>query len=96
MQFIGFFEYKAEDSAKVIEKLRQRQAEWKKGVEKFVKPVYGPYNFNGERKGFSVYETDNPDDLMSVATFYAPEMVWKFVPLIDSGKGAEIWLKMKK
>ena len=96
MQLIAFWEYKAEDIPKVIEKLSQMTAEREKGTERVAKIVYGPYNFNGETKGFTVYETDDPDKLMNLAIFYGPEMTWKFVPLIDTKKAAELWLKMKK
>ncbi|MEM3640763.1 MAG: DUF3303 family protein [Candidatus Bathyarchaeia archaeon] len=95
MKFIAFWEYRAEDTNKVIEKFRQVSMEREKRTE-FAKLVYGPYSFNGERKGFSVYETDDPDKLMSLAVFYAPEMNWKFIPIIETAKGAELWLKMKK
>ena len=60
------------------------------------KIVYGPYNFNGETKGFTVYETDDPDQLANIAIFYGPEETFKFVPLIDTRKTAELWLKMNK
>jgi hypothetical protein len=94
--FIAFWEYSAEDTAKVIEKFNKATEERKKGTEKFAKLVYGPYHFNGKQEGFSVYETDDPDKLMNISIFYAPEMTWKFKPIIETRKAAELWLKMKK
>jgi len=96
VHFIAFWEYRAEDTEKTIQKLRKRMAEMEKTTKTFAKLVFGPYTFNGETKGFSVYETDDPDKLTNLAIFYHPEMTWKFVPLIDTQKGAELWLKMKK
>jgi len=96
MKFIAFWEYNAEDTAKCIDKLKQAMAERDKGTERFAKMIFGPYHFNGETKGFSVYETDDPDKLMNIAIFYGPEMKWKFIPIIETGKSAELWLKMKK
>jgi hypothetical protein len=96
VQFIGFWEYCAEDTMKVIEKFRQVTAEREKGTTRFPKLVYGPYHFNGEHKGFVVFDTDDPDQLTNQASFYAPEMEWKFVPLIDTRKRFDLWLKMKK
>jgi hypothetical protein len=93
--FIGFWDYSAEDTAKVIEKLKQMPV-GEKRPKRFAKVVFGPYTFNGERKGFSVYETDDPETLTNVQIYYAPEMNWKFVPLIDTRKAAELYLKAKK
>ena len=95
MLFAAFWKYEAEDTEKVIEKLKQRMATIEKDTS-FAKLVYGPYTFNGQRKGFSVYETDDPDKLASLQIFYSPEMTWKFVPLIDTRKASELYLKMKK
>lgn len=41
-----------------------------------------------------MYETDDLDKLMSLSVFYTPLMTWNFVPLIDSGKAVELWVKM--
>lgn len=95
MQFIGFFEYNADDADKVIEKFTQIMAERQTGTEKFAKLVFGPYHFNGEDKGFGIYETDDPDKLMSLSVFYTPLMKWKFIPIIDSRKAVELWVKMR-
>jgi len=95
-QFIAFWEYNAEDTAKVIKKFTQMTAERGKRTEEFAKLVYGPYHFNGKQSGFSVYETDDADKLMNISIFYAPEMTWKFKPIIDTRKAAQLWAKMKK
>jgi hypothetical protein len=96
VKFIAFWEFNVEDTVKCIEKLKQAMAEKERGTESLAKIIFGPYNFNGKTKGFSVYETDDPDKLMKIAIFYMPEMKWKFIPIIETSKGAELWLKMKK
>jgi hypothetical protein len=93
--FIGFFEYNADDADKVIAKFTQIMAERQTETEKFGKLVFGPYHFAGEDKGFGVYETDDPDRLMSLSVFYTPLLKWKFIPLIESGKAVELWVKMR-
>lgn len=95
MLFIGFFEYNANDADKVIAKFTQIMAERKTETEKFGKLIFGPYHFAGEDKGFGVYETDDPDKLMSLSVFYTPLLKWKFIPLIESGKAVELWVKMR-
>jgi hypothetical protein len=98
MLFIVFFEYSAENIQKVIEKFGQLTVEREELTRegRIPKLVFGPYHFNGQAKGFSVYETDDPDQLMNFAIFYLPEMTIKWVPLIESRKAAELWMKMKK
>lgn len=96
MLFIGFYWYSPENAATYIEKFRQLNEERKKGTEKSPKIVFGPYHFAGQRKGFAVYETDDPDKFMTLAMFFAPELDFKFVPLIDNVKTAELYSKMLK
>ncbi len=96
MLFIAFFEWCPGDGTKAIEKTKQMTEERKKGPERFPKLVYGPYNFNnGETKCFAVYETDDPDKLANYAIFYGPEVTVKYIPLIDTRKASELYLKMK-
>ncbi|MEM2841775.1 MAG: DUF3303 family protein [Thermoproteota archaeon] len=92
MKFIAFWEFNAEDTNKVIEKFKVQVAE----AEKFPKTIFGPYNFIGETKGFTILETDDPDKLMNSAIYYDPELKFKFIPIIETTKGAELWLGMKK
>jgi hypothetical protein len=96
MKFVVFWEYDAEVAMKVIEKFRQISAEFEKGSERFPKRIFGPFHFSGECKGFSVYETDDPDKLTNFTAFYMPEMKMKFIPIQESDKAAELYVKMKK
>ena len=96
MKFIGFFEYCAEDADKVIEKFKQISAERQKGTERFAKMIFGPFNFSGETKGFGIVETDDPDKLSNIGIFYLPEVKCNFLPIEDSSKTIELYLKMKK
>ena len=95
VQFIGFWEYSAEGTDKVIERLKKMPV-GEKRPEKFAKVIFGPYTFDGERRGFTIYETDDPEKLANVQIYYGPEMNWKFVPLIDTRKAAELYLKAQK
>jgi hypothetical protein len=47
-------------------------------------------------KGLTIYESDNEDKLIDYVASYYPEMRIKIVPLMDSAKTAEIYLKMRK
>jgi hypothetical protein len=97
VKFIAFSRFNAEDTPKIIEKLKQTGAERGKGTERFPKLIFGPFNFAGDtEKGFSVYETDDPDKIANLALFYMPEMKMKFIPIIETAKGIELYVKMKK
>jgi hypothetical protein len=96
MKFIAFFEYDAEVSMKIIEKFRKTAAETEKGSKRFPKRIFGPFHFGGQAKGFSVYETDDPDKLSNFAAFYMPEMKMKFIPIHESARAAELYVEMKK
>ncbi len=93
MLFIGFWWYSPENAQAYIQKYRQLMEERKKGTEKSPKLVFGPYHFAGQRKGFAIYETEDPGKLMTLAMYFAPELEFKFVPLIDNVKTAELYSK---
>jgi hypothetical protein len=96
LKFIGFWEYALEDTDKVLEKFMKMTAEREKGSEKYPKLIFGPYHIGGESKGFTIFETDNIDQLTNTTIHYIPEMKWKFVPIHESSKTAELYLKSKK
>ena len=95
MRFIGFFEYEGGVQAKAVEKFRQMAAEREK-TDRFGKIIFGPFNFSGQTKGFTVYEADDLDKLSNIAIFYMPEVKYKFIPIQESARAAELYVKMKK
>lgn len=96
MKFIGFWEYCPEDTDKVLEKYKLMAKEREKGTEKYAKTIFGPCHFGGESKGFTIFETDNMDLLTNIAAFYLPVLTYKFVPIQESSKVAELYVKSKK
>jgi hypothetical protein len=96
VKFIGFWEYNLEDVDKVLEKFMTMTKEREKGSEKFPKMIYGPYFIGGESKGFTIFETDNPDQLTNTTIHYMPEMRWRFAPIHEASRTAELYLRSKK
>jgi len=94
-KFIGFWEYNLEDAEKVVEKFKKMTAMREKGAEKYPKLVFGPYHIGGESKGFTIFETDSHEHLTNTTIHYMPEMKWKFMPIHESSKVAELYLKSK-
>jgi len=47
-------------------------------------------------KGISIYESDDEEKLIDYTVSYFPEMRINIVPLMDSAKTSELYLKSKK
>ena len=101
MKFIMFWEYSREDTDKVLQKFQKFHEALKKNPEKHVKPITPTYHLGepsetGMMKGITIYESDDEEKLIDFVVSYYPEMRIKIVPLMDSAKTAELYLKMKK
>ncbi|MEM4727386.1 MAG: hypothetical protein QXD04_03945 [Candidatus Bathyarchaeia archaeon] len=60
---------------KVIEKFRKMTAEREKGAERFAKTIFGTFHISGGHRGFTVFETYDPNKLANISIFYTPEMM---------------------
>lgn len=96
MLFVAFWEFNYDNAGKYVELFRQMTEERGRGTSKSPKLVFGPYIVTGEYRGFSVYETDDPDELSRLALFYASVLTFKFAPIIESKKFADLLQSMKK
>ncbi|MBS7648267.1 MAG: DUF3303 family protein [Candidatus Bathyarchaeia archaeon] len=101
MKYIGYWEYSPTKITTVIEKFRQMTADRENMEEKYAKIIFGPYRLFGESRGFSIFETEDPEKLANIANFYAPEVKWEFIPIHDAKdylkpSMAEIYLNLKK
>jgi hypothetical protein len=83
LKYIGYWEYSPTKITAVIEKFRQMTAYRENGEKKYAKLIFGPYRLFSESKGFSIFETEDPDELTNIADFYAPEVKWSFIPIHD-------------
>ena len=95
MKYIVFWEFCPEDIDKVIEKSKQAMAEREKGSEKFPKIIFPAHSLCDEFKGFTIEEA-TPEQIANLVFQYMPEMRVKFVPILESAKIIEQYLKMKK
>lgn len=96
MKYIAFWEFNPEDFEKVIEKFMQIRAERNTGAKKYPKSLSAAFTMVGEPKGFQLFETDDPEQLVNLSLHYVPLVKFKFIPIIESTKGVEIYHKMKK
>jgi hypothetical protein len=93
MKFIGIWEYDI-----ITEEVQKKSAEIlelrKKHPEKYPKKLrhddgstveYGLW-IGGMKKGFSLYETDDVSQLQNLGQFWAPDLIFKFIPLVKAGE----------
>ncbi len=96
MKFIGFWEFKIEDFDKLLERRKQIVEEREKDPERFAKVIFGGYTFAGETKGFTVFETDDMEKLLSDAFIMGPYMTYEFIPITETSKVIELYQKTRK
>lgn len=74
--------------------LYKYQEEREKFPENYTKTLFPEHGMGGEFKSFEVIEA-TPEQLINEAIFWRPEVKYKFVPIFESSKVAEAYLKSK-
>lgn len=85
MKFIAFWEFDPKDAAKVIEKFKKS--------ELGLKQLMDVHHIGGQNKGFTIFETDDEQDIIDYMCYYSPELDLKIYPIQDSMKAANTWLE---
>ncbi len=96
LKFVWYWEYDEGKTDEVIKKFGEMMALREKGSPDVPKMLYGPFQHVGVSKGFTVFETDDPEKLMFMASHYVPLLRGNFVPLLENVKGVEVWRKSHK
>jgi F0F1-type ATP synthase gamma subunit len=96
-----FWAYSREDTDKVLQKFQKFYETIKKNPEKHAKAIFPAHHLGepsetGMSQGITIYESDDEEKLIDYIVSYYPEMRIKIVPLLDSAKTSELYLKMKK
>jgi hypothetical protein len=94
LKYIVFWEFCPEDMGKVIEKSVKAQKEAEKNPGKLPEYIMPPYSIGGQTKGFSVVEAE-PEQIVNGVLFWHPELKLKYMPIIESGKFIEKYMKSK-
>jgi len=95
MNYIGYWDICPDDFDKVIEKFQQAMADRAKGGEKYPKVIFPPQSLGGEWKGFTIYGDATPDQLTNLVLLYKGVMNFRIVPIFESAKFIEKYLKSK-
>ena len=97
MKFISVWEFKHEDTAKVIERWTERLK--LEGNPDFPKAIYGPFTFytpllpRDTVQGFTMYESDSVEKFQALSSFYSPLLKMQFIPVLENTIGAPIFAK---
>lgn len=96
MKVIKFWKLCPEDLDKGIAKFGKLLEEMNKAPEKYPKYVVPPHGVGDVFKGISILEADNEEQLVNYILAVTPEFKIKFIPLIDSSKAIELYMKTKQ
>lgn len=98
MKYIGFWEYDRKDIYKIIElgrKLSESEQDSEKWKKKYGKFIEG-YWLGMEPRGFSIFEFDDPQQMINLDAAYWPYKKFKFVPLFDHDQVIETYNERQK
>jgi hypothetical protein len=96
VKYVKFFEVSIEDLDEMIEKWGKYLEKSKKTPEKYPTYVFPPHGLGKLSKGVSIIEADKEEQLINYMLELSPPLKIKFVPLIDSSKAMEIYMKTRK
>lgn len=81
MKYIGYWEFDLENMDKAFEMDNKLIAIAKEKPDDFPDLVLGAHFIAGNRKGLTIFETDDPDKLLQISLYFSPVLRWKFLPL---------------
>ena len=99
MKFVGFYEVKPEEFAKVIPKFQEAYASRTTAPNKFPKIVFDTHSMSAEGskwKGLTIYEDPTEEQLNNLVIHYHPEVTFQFVQLSSASGFIPQFVKMKK
>lgn len=96
MKYAKFWEFRPEDMDEAVIVWGNYLEESKRTPEKYPTYLYPPHGFGDITKGISIMEADNEEQLINYMLALSPPIQIRFVPLVDSSKVVETYLKLKK
>jgi hypothetical protein len=95
MKFVVFWEALPYDSEKRLAKREEIDKEVKQNLEKYPRRMHLQdgtaiiFSMIGQRKGFSLVEADNEEQLQYMASLNAPLLKFKIVPIRQTERAKE-------
>jgi hypothetical protein len=94
MKYIVFWEFCPEDLDKVLERVQAFGKDGEKHPDKYPKVIFSSHSMAGETKGFEIVEA-TLEQMTEDITFFIGYVTLKFVPILDTVKIVESYLKSK-
>lgn len=94
MKYIAFWEFCPEDFDKVVDKYLKMREDREKNPDKYPEVLFPSHSTAGKTEGLQVVEA-TADQIMDAVLYWRPLLKLKYVPLIESAKIVEKYLKSK-
>lgn len=94
MKYLEFFEYSPEDLDKLIDKNVKLGELRKNNPGKYPEHLFPSHHIAGQTKGFTVIEATS-EQIANGVVYWYPELKLKFMPIIETTKFIEQYLKSK-
>jgi hypothetical protein len=96
LKFIWFWEYDPADIYDMFEKDTQAKKLREEDAKRLPKVVFPAHWLGMEHKGFTIFEVDDPQQLVNMAAHFFPQKRSKFVPIFEKAMVQETYRKVKK
>ncbi len=96
MKYIWFWEYEQKDTLKMFEMNSKVGFEREKHPEKYPKKIFDAHWLGMEPKGFTIYDVDDPQQIINLEVAFSPVKKSKFVPLFDHKSVVDTYIREKK
>ncbi len=94
MKYIVFWEFCPEDFDKVLENVQTFSKDSEKHPDKYPEVIFSTHSLAGETKGFEIVEA-TVEQMADDIAFWVGSVTLKFVPILDTAKIVEKYLKSK-
>ncbi|MBM3292748.1 hypothetical protein FJY84_08740, partial [Candidatus Bathyarchaeota archaeon] len=82
MKYACFFEYDQKDTDEVINRFKKMVP--LRGTPDYPKAISPTYGYGGQSSGFTLYEVDNPQQIINHSVHYIPLMKLNWVPVVEA------------
>ena len=96
MRFIWYWEYNQREALKMFEVNRRVGEDRKKHPDKYPRLIFGAPWLGMEPKGFTIYEVDDPQQIVNLEVAFSPIKKSKFVPIFEHKSVVETYEKEKE
>ena len=96
MKYLKYWDVPDDKMDEAIQKWGAYLEKSQKTPEKYPRYIFPPHGMGKASGGVSIMEADNEEQLINYMVELTPPMTLEFVPLIDSNKFIETYIKHKK